>query len=88
MHVQITYMRAKHNLSWHISPLLAEIVNGAYWLVELTLSPLRAPWHGRLMGLHSSPLNERRAYLYISTIYIESKEGLLRVMVTRFNDLR
>lgn len=51
-------MRAKHNLSWHISPVLAEIVNGACWLVELTLSPLRAPWHGRLMGHHSSPLEE------------------------------
>lgn len=88
MYVQITYMRAKHNLSWHISPVLAEIVNGDYWLAEHTPSPLRAPRHGRLMGLHSSPLNERHAYPYISTIYIESQECLLRVMVTRFNDLR
>ena len=39
MHVQITYMRAKHNLSWYISPLLAEIVNIDYWLAEHTLSP-------------------------------------------------
>ena len=55
VHVQITYMRTKHNLSWHISPVLAEIVNGDCWLAEHTLSPLRAPRHGRLMGLHSSP---------------------------------
>ena len=69
MHVQITYMRAKHNLSWHISPVLAEIENGDCWLVELTLSPLRAPRYGQLMGLHSSPPLEEETHTAINQLF-------------------
>ena len=58
MHVQITYMRAKHNLSWHISPVLAEIVNGACWLVELTLSPLEHQGMGNRWGSTLAPLTK------------------------------